>query len=256
MKKGRVIWGVLLIVIAVMIIGSGLGILPAISIKMIGTVLLGAVAVWCLWYLEFAGVFFSLACLGIMHASALHIESITPFPILGAALLLSIGFSLLFGKQIDKRRETRRRNHHSEWTQKHSRYEHYRNEKGEDIYDTAFGEHSEQVAGEMLYFKNSFGESSKYVMSDDFKSAGLNNSFGELKVYFDNAVMQQQTATIDIYNSFGETQVFLPKEWNVDNKIQSMLGAVTENNYVQANGQHTVILTGNNCMGEVQIIYI
>ena len=108
----------------------------------------------------------------------------------------------------------------------------------------------------MLFFKNSFGATSKYVNTDNFRSAVLQNSFGEMKVYFDNALMQQETATIDVSNSFGETQIFLPKEWKVENQISSMLGSVSEQNMHQPSEGHTVILTGSVSMGEVQIIYI
>lgn len=256
MKKGKIVWAVLLIVIALLILGSGFGLLPAISGKLLAALLLGAFAIRCLWYLEFWGLFFSLAVLGIIYAAELQIESITPWPILGAALLLSIGFSMLFGKQTARRKADHSRRQHGEWAQQYSRNEHYQNEQGEDVYDTAFGEHSEEVNGEMLYFKNNFGESSKYVTSDHFKSAVLNNSFGEMKVYFDNAVMRQATGTIEVSNSFGETQIFLPRTWQTDIRIHSMLGAVTETNHPQPDGQHTVVLTGSNSMGEVQIIYI
>lgn len=252
MKKGKIIWAILLIAIALLILGSGFGVLPVMSGKLLATLLLGAFAIRCLWGLEFWGLFFSLAVIGIIYAQELQIESITPWPILGAALLLSIGFSMLFGKQAAQRR----REHHSEWSKQYSRNEHYRNAQGEEVYDTSFGEHSEEVNGEMLHFENHFGASSKYVTSDNFKSAVLNNSFGEMKVYFDNAMMQQETATIDVNNSFGETQIYIPKSWKTELKLHSALGAVTEKNHPQPDGQHTVVLTGSNSMGEVQILYI
>lgn len=173
-----------------------------------------------------------------------------------SALLLSIGFSILFGKQAAGRRAGRSRQHHEEWAKSCHRNEHYQRAQGEVVYDNAFGEDSGQADGEMLYFKNSFGQSDKYVTSDQFKSAVINNSFGEMKVYFSHAAMQQATATIDVSNSFGETQIFIPMSWRAELQIHSALGAVTEKNHPQPDGHHTVILTGSNSMGEIQIIYI
>lgn len=256
MKKGKVIWALLFIGIAVLILAGGLGVIPEVSGKLIAAVLLGVVAVGSLWELSFWGLFFSLAIIGILYAPQLHIESITPVPVLGAAALLSIGFSMLFGKQASQRRTERARKRHSNFADQHFKSDHYQNGQGQQVYDTAFGETTDQVNGEMLIFKNSFGATSKYVNTDNFRSAVLQNSFGEMKVYFDNALMQQETATIDVSNSFGETQIFLPKEWKVENQISSILGNVSEQNMHQPAGGHTVILTGSVSMGEVQIIYI
>ena len=104
MKKGKVIWALLFIGIAVLILAGGLGVIPEVSGKLIAAVLLGVVAVGSIWELSFWGLFFSLAIIGILYAPQLHIESITPVPVLGAAALLSIGFSMLFGKQASQRR--------------------------------------------------------------------------------------------------------------------------------------------------------
>ena len=45
MKKGKVIWALLLIGIAVLILAGGLGVIPEVSGKLIAAVLLGVVAV-------------------------------------------------------------------------------------------------------------------------------------------------------------------------------------------------------------------
>lgn len=248
MKKGQIIWGLVLIVIAALILAGGIGILPGISRKMILTVLLAALLIKSLWELEFFGIFFPAAVIGILYREELHIEGITPFPILAAALLLSIGFGMIFGKATSKRR--------ARHAMEHCKANVYQNEQGEEMHQTSFGENTEQVTGSALFFKNSFGETSKYVNTDNFQSASLDNSFGELKVYFDNALMQQPQATITVSNSFGETQIFLPKSWNVENQVSVVLGAVVEKNHNIPENAHKVILTGSVSMGELQIIYI
>ncbi len=254
MKKGQIIWALVLIGIAALIIGGGLGLLPTLTFKMSLSILFGAVALISLWHIEFFGLFFSLAVLGILYAPQLHIEAITPFPLLLAALLLTIAFYLLFGKWTAKRK-AKRTAKHSDWAKQHCTSNQYQNVKGEHVYDTSFGENVEQVTGELLMFKNTFGATSKYVSTDNFKSATLENSFGELKVYFDNAMMQGAEATITVNNSFGETEIFIPRTWAVDNQINVMLGEVSEKSQNQPDGRHTILLTGSVSLGELQIIY-
>ena len=152
MKKGKVIWALLFIGIAVLILAGGLGVIPEVSGKLIAAVLLGAVAIVSLWELSFWGLFFSLAIIGILYAPQLHIEAITPVPVLGAAALLSIGFSMLFGKQASQRRVERARKRHSNFSDQHFKSDHYQNGQGQQVYDTAFGETTDQVNGEMLIF--------------------------------------------------------------------------------------------------------
>ena len=49
MKKGKVIWALLLIGIAVLILAGGLGVIPEVSGMMFAAVLMGVVAVGSLW---------------------------------------------------------------------------------------------------------------------------------------------------------------------------------------------------------------
>ena len=248
MKKGKIIWGLVLIVIAALIIVGGFGILPNITWRLIVSVLMAVICVNSIWNLEFFGIFFPLAIIGILYNQELHIETITPLPILAATLLLSIGFNMIFGKATAQRRA----GHATDHCQAHV----YRNENGEEMHQTSFGENTEQVVGDTLYFKNSFGAASKYVNTDNFQSASLENSFGELKVYFDNAIMQQPQATIVVSNSLGETQIYLPKSWNIDNQVSVTMGSVFEKNRNMPENLHKVLLTGSVTMGELQIIYI
>ena len=38
-----------------------------------------------------------------------------------------------------------------------------------------------------------------------------------LSVYFDNAIIQSGSAKIKVDNSFGETNLYIPKEWKTEN---------------------------------------
>lgn len=62
--------------------------------------------------------------------------------------------------------------------------------------------------GENIKIDNNFGTAIKYVNSDNFCMADVDNSFGSLTVYFDNAIIQSGSAKIKVDNSFGETNLY------------------------------------------------
>lgn len=70
--------------------------------------------------------------------------------------------------------------------------------------DTDYETIIDEEDGNRISFDTSFGASIKYVNTDDFQSASLDCSFGSMKVYFDNAMMQQPQATIYLDASFPE----------------------------------------------------
>lgn len=98
----------------------------------------------------------------------------------------------------------------------------------------------------------SFGESKQYVSSTDFKQGTIQCSFGEVVVYFDNAIIKD-VATIDISCSFGEVILYIPKHWNVESDISVLFGEVKS---VDSKlGNSVLKLQGNTSFGEIKIKY-
>ncbi len=60
------------------------------------SLLLVPVIVTSVRHLNFWGIFFPMAIMAILFDETLGIEKFTPWPVLGAALLLSVGFSFIF----------------------------------------------------------------------------------------------------------------------------------------------------------------
>lgn len=98
MRGKNVFWGIFFIVMAVIVIASKIGILPDVGIF---TILASAVLIWAvvdgIRRRNLYETIFAAAFLLIIYEKALHIEGLTPWTILVAALLFSIGFSILFG---------------------------------------------------------------------------------------------------------------------------------------------------------------
>lgn len=236
---GRIFWGIFLVLGAVLLIVSQLGMMEGIGFwTVMGTLFFVAIFLKSLVTLEFTGIFFSAAFLIIIYDEQLALEAITPWPVLGAALLLSIGFHMLF-----------RRKH---------KYFEYKYEYEVDC-DGKKGDYDEVIDeqdGDTVHFGTTFGSSIKYVNTDDFKRADLHCSFGALAVYFDNAIMQQEKAVINLDVSFAGLELYIPKTWNVVNNVHTSLGALEEKNRNAPDGLHTVILNGKTSFSGVEITYI
>ena len=99
MKKGRIFWGSFFILGGIALLLDQLGIVTNVNIisVIIGIFLL-CIAFKNVIKLNFAGILFPLAFIGILFDEQLNITSITPWTILIAAGLLSIGLSLIFKK--------------------------------------------------------------------------------------------------------------------------------------------------------------
>ncbi len=232
MKKDNLFWGLFLIAAAVLILVAKLGAFPEMSImKIFWTLVFSVALINSLANLAFPGVFFSLAFLGIIYDTELGITAITPWTILFVALLLSIGMSLIYTPKKKKKVNPREI------------------ESGDFV---VFDEED----GNQFDFSSSFVGSIKYVNSDNFESANIDAKFAGMKVYFDNAIIQNGHATVNLNVSFAGVELYIPKNWRVDNQMSASFGGVEEKN--RNNGADGPILTlrGNVSLGGVTILYV
>ena len=238
-SMNKLFWGLLFLLGGVALILNRLDIWPTIYNISLWDVLLTLFFVWIflsgLRHRNFFGILFGLALIAIQYDELLHITSITPWTLLGATLLASIGLTIIF-------------------PQKHHHYNH------SSINSFEFVDSGKKVFneadGETLYFKNSFGSTTKYVNTDALVHATLQNSFGEMKVYFDNAVIKNGVAEINLEVSFGEATLYIPKTWNVENHTKASFGGLKEENRNQSQGCPTLRIYGEIAFGEAVIVYI
>lgn len=232
MKKEKIFWGLALILGGIFLIVSKLGYFPDINVfSILLTVFLVVVIVKSLLRINFVGVLFPIAFICIIYDKQLGITDITPWTVLIAALLGSIGLSMIFNK-------------HTKWFNNKHNDEDYKFEKI-DIEDES-----------NVRFKTSFGASIKYINTDEFEQADFNCSFGAMKVYFDNATMSKNNAIARINASFSGIELYVPKTWSVENKTNVTLGAVSEKNKNAQITTNTLTLVGDITFSGVEIIYI
>lgn len=233
MKKEKIFWGLFFILGAVFIIFSRLGYLKEVSVfSLMLTIFFAAMFIKSLIHLEYTGILFSIAFICIIYAGPLGITAITPWPVLGAALLGSIGCHMLFPTR------------HRKWKEWHGH--------GKEPFEAVIDEED----GTSVYHKTTFGSTVKYVNSEDFKYAQFDASFGEIKAYFDNAKVQGQNAEINVDVAFAGMELYIPKQWTVNNNVSAVFGAVDEKNRNQGDGSVTLKLTGRISFGGITIIYV
>lgn len=224
MKK--LFWGLFFIIAAAFVIINQLGYATDINLfTLLFTIFLIPIFIKSLVRINFFGIFFSGAFLAILYSSVLNIEAITPFPILISALLLSIGFSIIFKKN-----------------NKFGRKENF---------DKIINEADDSNVD----FKVNYGASIKYVNTDNLKRANLNCSFGAMKVYFDNAKVEEE-AIINLDFSFSGVELYIPKTWKITNKVDVSMGSIEEKNRNNEVTTASVTLVGRVSLSGVEIIYV
>ena len=233
MKKRNIFWGIFFILAAVFLLVSNLGIVPDIGAA---TVLATAFSLWLfidgLRYLPFYSITFAIAFFYIIFDEPLHIDVISPWTALTAALLSGIGLSLLFG-----------------WKKK--RYFSVDME-----YDWNNKKNNEHCSGKSIHCENSFGSVKRYINFDDFCMARIDNNFGSIKVYFDNSIIQGDSAYVDIDNNFGETVLYIPKEWKVQTNLSRSFGSVEEFGSSIGTSNATLYIQGDTSFGHIAIHYV
>ena len=233
MKKGRIFWGSFFILGGIALMVDQLGIVNNVNIinVIIGIFLL-CIAIKNAIKINFAGILFPIAFIGILFDKQLSITSITPWTILITAGLLSIGLSMIFDKKPKFGKVK------VDWDSKD--------------YKTTINIEDESN----IRLQTNFSSSVKYINTDKFENASLECNFAGMEVYFDNAVMKNENAVVRIDASFSGIEIYIPKSWRIDNKANVTFGAIEEKNRNNAVITNTLTLVGNISFAGVEIFYI
>ncbi len=137
--------------------------------------------------------------------------------LLGCALLVSIGISILTPKSIKFRKKFK----DGKGTTKH----------------------------------NQFGSHAIYIDCAKFAEQMIYNYLGEYTVHFENTEHFTGGALLNVYNKLGSVVIYVPREWNINEHIDNNLGDVSYSGQSDENGP-TLILSGSNELGEIQIKFI
>lgn len=254
----RVFWGMFFVVAATAVTLSAFDIFNFAGLNIgwiILIIFLIALSVASLFKLNWFGLFMSAA--GIVtilnyHTDYLDLTGQNIGIVWTVAVLLTIGFSILFH---------------------HGHYYYYKKFHGSDWGPANPDDNDEapegrthdkharvenHADGQKIYASASFGETVKYVNTDNFEYALFQCNLGAVKAYFNEAKIVGDSATIEVNGSLCGFELYVPKEWNVIDNINHTLSGVEEKNPSRINSDvvKTVYLTGNLNLAGIEIIYI
>lgn len=239
-------WGIFFVLAAVVVVISQLGLLTVPLVNVIITLFLIPIFITSVIKVNFFGMLFSVALGLIVNGKVLGITQVGSWTILVAALLASIGLSLLF-------KRNRFHNNHN-WNQNNN-YQ-YNNAANKTYVEHKVSGTTENTDNDVVQHKVSFSSSTQYIKSPNFKQADFSASFGALKVFFDGASLSPEGAHVNLDISFAGVELYIPKEWKVENNISATLGGVDEKNRHYVNEGPVLYLEGNVSFGGIEIVYI
>ena len=227
MVKRNITLGAFLIIMAALIILNSFGLRWDVSwIDIIIVVLLVPIIVRNIFKLDFFGAFMPLAVICILFDEQLGIEAITPWPVIVAAVLLSIGMTYIFPK-----------------------YKKYK--------APVNGVNNNTASDEKIWITERFGSSIKYINSQNLMQLNIKLSFAGAKIFLDNASLCGGTAEINIGLDFSGLELFVPRGWTVKNNVGLSLSGFKEGGVVTAKKTgETVTINGSASMSGITVCYI
>ena len=100
-----------------------------------------------------------------------------------------------------------------------------------------------------------FGSGTFYKQDQDLVDDQVEVAFGNAKIYYDNAEMLGDFATLNIEVAFGNATVYVPQHWRVDLKVETSFGAAKADAPVAPTSK-TLIIRGDVAFGKLGIVYV
>lgn len=114
----------------------------------------------------------------------------------------------------------------------------------------------ENVTGEQHAFHVNFGSASRRVETDNFIGASMKVNFGAMKLFLNDAIIQNADAYLNLEVAFGGAEIYVPANWRVINQANAFAGGLDEKGRMDSNPSKNLVVTGNISFGGVQIYYV
>jgi len=102
-----------------------------------------------------------------------------------------------------------------------------------------------------------FGFISRSLNADSLETVRLSCSFGAMEIYFNQAELSPNGAEADISCSFGGIQLFVPRHWQVIDRLHCTLAGVDIKPFTApAENAPRLTLNGSVSLGGVEVKYI
>ena len=100
-----------------------------------------------------------------------------------------------------------------------------------------------------------FGSGTFYNQDQDLVEDQVEAVFGDAKIYYDNAEMLGDFATLNIEVGFGNAVIYVPQHWRVDLKVETFCGAAKADAPVAPTSK-TLIIRGDVAFGKLGVVYV
>ena len=100
-----------------------------------------------------------------------------------------------------------------------------------------------------------FGSGTFYKQEQELVEDQVEVGFGNAKIYYDNAEMLGDSATLKVEVGFGNAVIYVPQHWGVDLKVETFCG-VAKADTPLAPTSKTLIIRGDVAFGKLGIVYV
>ena len=100
-----------------------------------------------------------------------------------------------------------------------------------------------------------FGAGTFYKQDQEFVEDEFEVGFGNAKIYYDNAEMLGDFATLNIEVGFGNAVIYVPQHWRVDLKVETFCGAAKADAPLGPTSK-TLIIRGDVAFGKLGVVYV
>lgn len=106
-----------------------------------------------------------------------------------------------------------------------------------------------------LQVSSAFGEIEHTIIEQPYGGIKTASAFGQLTLDMTKTTLKEGDSYLDVSNAFGSTIVLVPSGWSVTSSVQSLLGSVKDSRHNKPTTTHKrLIIRGSNAFGEVEIV--
>jgi len=224
--KNSIVWGMIFLLGAAALLAKKLGYVEKIGFwTILFSAILAGFLIKGILKRSIAQILFSLAFLVIVNDELLHLEAITPWTVLWAALFGSIGLKLLFPGFFRNRREQ----------------------------DALVSESRRK--GTSAYYESNFGNTVKYL-SGKISDVEAECNFGFMQLYFTDVQLTDGIGRMDLQTTFGSVILYIPSAWRVELNMDKSFGDVREKGNCVPDGTQVLYIDGEVNFGSLSIQYV
>ena len=242
-------WGVLLILAAIALVISRLGLKYSVPLgfwQVVGTLFFGAGLIEGLSKKKIGTSVFSIAFLLIIYQDQLNLRSVGSWTILGAALLITIGLNMIFKQRFQF------------WYENVSSGKNYiiYGDDGKEEESKEYEEFTENEVGSTIKVSSFLNTTSRYIQSQNLRRIDVKANLSDVNLYLDNAMLQDGHATIKVDVSLGDVNIYVPRSWEVNNSVDAFLADVKFVGMPSGEGTQNLKVEGSIRLGDVKVHYV